>query len=333
MTRRERLIRSVQHKETDFCPHNIDLTWQAKDNLTKYTNDPDYIENHANNHIASTSIDVQEEIRLGYFKDLFGVVWDKTGADKDIGVITGLVLKEPKISDIKLPFVSEEHIRGRLDKLMAEKNDKAKFFNVNFSLFERAWTVRGMENLLCDMLGEEDFTDALFDSICDFNCRLINIALEYDIDGIYFGDDWGQQKGLITGPKLWKRFIKPRLARQYGLVKAKNKIVIQHSCGDIYELFGDLIDIGLDVYNTFQPEIYDFNKFKSEYGKDLTIFGALSTQRDLPYMSPEEVKTLVKDTIKVLGAGGGYIAAPTHAVAFDVPPENIVALIDAFNNQ
>ena len=75
--------------------------------------------------------------------------------------------------------------------------------------------------LLMDMILEPDFVDALLDKICDYNMQIIDIALEYPFDGFHFGDDWGQQKGLIMGPTYWRRFIKPRMARMYKKIKDK----------------------------------------------------------------------------------------------------------------
>lgn len=119
----------------------------------------------------------------------------------------------------------------------------------------------------------------------------------------------------------------------YARVKSKGKIISQHSCGDISEIFPDLIEIGLDIYQTFQPEIYDLKKTKKEYGSYLTFWGGISTLRLLPFATPEEVKRKVTETIGIMGVNGGYIAAPTHAVPGDVPPENIAAMIEVFQNQ
>jgi uroporphyrinogen decarboxylase len=118
----------------------------------------------------------------------------------------------------------------------------------------------------------------------------------------------------------------------YERVKSRNKVVSQHSCGDINQIFPDLIDIGLDIYQTFQPEIYDFEKVKKEYGGHLTFWGGISTQRLLPFASPDEVRKTVKETIRIMGKDGGYIAAPTHSIPGDVPPENVVAMIEVFKN-
>jgi uroporphyrinogen decarboxylase len=123
------------------------------------------------------------------------------------------------------------------------------------------------------------------------------------------------------------------MARLYGRVKSRGKYVMQHSCGDNRELFGDLIDIGLDCYQTFQPEIYDIAETKKQYGDKLTFWGGVSTQRALPWLSPQGVKDEIARIVKALRSNGGLIIAPTHAVPYDVPPENLLAMIEVFQNQ
>jgi uroporphyrinogen decarboxylase len=191
----------------------------------------------------------------------------------------------------------------------------------------------GMENVLVSMVANPEELEILYDRICDYYLNLLDIALEYDIDGVYFGDDWGQQSGLIMGPHYWRRFIKPRMARLYGRVKSKGKYVFQHSCGDCHEIFPDLIEIGLDCYQTFQPEIYDIEMMKKLYGSRLTFWGGISVQRCLPFMSPEEVKSETIRIINMLRDGGGLIVAPTHAITDDVPPQNMLAMFDVFLHQ
>jgi uroporphyrinogen decarboxylase len=101
----------------------------------------------------------------------------------------------------------------------------------------------------------------------------------------------------------------------------------------VQELFPDLIDMGLDIFNTFQPEVMDVDWVKREYGRHLTFYGGISTQQVLPRVGPDEVRAEVRRMIDRIGAGGGYIVAPTHAIPRDVPPENIVAFIEAVQNQ
>jgi len=339
MTRRERVIQALKHKSPDIVPYQIDFTQQEYDKVAAYLGDWDF-GSKIGNHIESVSYsgflegrDHNVPGKPGYVKDDFGVVWNRTGVDKDIGVLDGLVLEEPDLKGFRLPDIDLDVIRQQCKEMVENGKDTFKMLGIGFSMFERAWTLRGMENFLSDMLLEPNFANELLDAICEFNLRIIDVGLEFDVDAIHFGDDWGQQRGLIMGPKLWREFIKPRMARMFEKARNAGKFVSLHSCGDIHEIFPDLIDIGLNMYQTFQPEIYDIKKMKKEYGSHLTFWGGISTQRLLPYADPEEVKRTAVETMKIIGENGGYVSGPTHAVPGDVPPENILALIEVYQNQ
>jgi uroporphyrinogen decarboxylase len=149
---------------------------------------------------------------------------------------------------------------------------------------------------------------------------------------VKLGDDWGQQRGLIMGPDYWHEFIKPYLARIFRQVKDAGKFMFLHSCGDVDELFDPLIEIGLDNFNPFQPEVMDIFDLLKSYRGRLTFHGGLSTQQLLPYGSPREIRTESERLLKT-GMDGGYIFAPSHAVEGDVPLENMLAFIEAAQNQ
>lgn len=326
MTNKERVIAAINYAHPDYTPHNVTFTSQMYDRIVEYTGNPDYI-NTIDNHIDQVElIKPQIKVKSGFFMDEYGVVWNKTGADKDIGVIDHIMIDEPeRLRDITIPPVDEAFIRSCMEQLVSGSPDNFRVARIGFSLFERAWTLRGMENLLCDMIAEPEFTDELLDLITQRNLQILDIALQYDIDAMYFGDDWGQQKGLIMGPRAWRRFIKPRLDKLYGRVHASHKYVIQHSCGDIRDIMPDMIELGLNVYQTFQPEIYGYDYAKQIYNK-ITIWGGISTQRDLPVKTPEQIKQVTRELMAAF-PDGGLIAAPTHDVPSDVPPENIIAML------
>jgi uroporphyrinogen decarboxylase len=335
MTRRDRVLQAIQHQETDLVPYHVGLTQQARERLTRYTGDPEYID-RIGNHLSLVYYDgyLQERPdRSGYWQDHFGVLWNRNGADKDIGAIEGAVLQTPSLHGYHFPVLDQARLRAEYATAAAHAQDRCLLGAIGFSLFERAWTLRGMENLLVEMVTEPAFVHELLDAICEHDLRIVDIALEYPIDGFHFGDDWGQQRGLIMGPRHWRTFIKPRLARLYERVKRAGKFVSQHSCGDIQQLFPDLIELGLDVYQTFQPEIYDIGRVKREYGASLTFWGGISTQRVLPWCSPAEVRSITRETMRTMAVGGGYIAAPTHDIPGDVPAENIVALVEELQHQ
>ena len=334
MTARERVLAALNHQNTDFVPYHLDFTKAEYEKVKSYFHDPDFYEKTGCHLLYDQYSGFPTELsdRPGHFRDDFGVVWNRI-IDKDIGVV-----EQPFVCSLnhyQFPEVhlDEAKLRKQYDFLIQNRGDRFTFAGIGFSMFERAWSLCGMENLLMGMLINPEEVEQLLDDICTYNMRIIDIAMEYDFDGFYFGDDWGQQKGLIMGANHWRHFIKPHMAKMYMRVKKHGKYVLQHSCGDIHEIFPDLIEIGLDCYQTFQPEIYNVEAIKREFGEKLTFWGGISTQRLLPFATSEEVKAETHRMIQIMGKDGGYIAAPTHAVPGDVPPENIAAMLEVFQNQ
>jgi len=331
MTPRERVMAAVKHQDTDIVPYHIDFTWEAHRKAAAYYRDEQFMR-HIGNHLAIATYGFEQPLESSRFRDFFGVVWNRS-VDKDIGVVEGLCLPEPTLANYTFPTVDAESYRQACGRLVAEHPDAFRMGGVSFSLFERAWTLRGMENLLMDMVEHPAFVDELMERICEFNLDAIRVAAEFPIDAVHFGDDWGQQQGTIMGPAMWRRFIKPHLSRMYREVKSHGLRVCQHSCGDVRELMGDLIDIGLDIFNTFQPEIMEPAWAKREFGRHLTFWGGISTQRVLPFKTPAEVRENVLYMLRTVGEGGGYICGGTHALPSDVPTENIVAMIETLRGQ
>jgi uroporphyrinogen decarboxylase len=189
-----------------------------------------------------------------------------------------------------------------------------------------------MENLMMDFYDNPEFVEALLDAIADWNIVQIRKALTHDIDAIYFGDDWGQQHGLLMGPAIWRKFLQPRIRRMYQAVRETGRFVMIHSCGDVDELFDDLVEMGLNCFNPFQPEVMNVDELLPKYRGRLAFHGGLSVQRTLPYGTVEDVRQATAHLLE-LGKEGGYILAPSHDVPRDVPLENMLAFIDVAQAQ
>ena len=130
------------------------------------------------------------------------------------------------------------------------------------------------------------------------------------------------------GLPYWRKYIKPRLAQMYGKVRDAGKIVTIHSCGDHSEIFGDMIDMGLQVFNPAQPEANDLPVLKKQYGKDLTFEGGIGTQVTLSLGTPDQVREEVRRCRLVLGSDGGLIMTTTKPLRPEVPVENAVAAVE-----
>ena len=329
MTRRERVIAALRFEKPDFIPYQINFTGRMRDRMKEYAGEEFF--SKIDNHLYQIDLSKpQRDLGNERSVDEYGVIWNKSGVDKDIGVVERYLIEDPE-DPVTLPPIDEGYIHGRMLQLGKEAGDRFRIAGIGFSLFERAWTLRGMENLLCDMIAEPEFVHELLGKITERNLALIDIALQHDFDGFYFGDDWGQQKGLIMGPQCWREFIRPCLERMYGKVRRAGKFVLQHSCGDIREIMDDLYDIGLNAYNTFQPEIYGYSYAQKIFGK-IAIWGGLSTQRDLPFDTPEEIRRVTGELLAAF-PHGGLIAAPTHDIPGDAIPENVIAMWEVFEAQ
>jgi uroporphyrinogen decarboxylase len=331
MTPRELVLETLAHRRPPVLPFQLDLTADTRDRLARHFGDEAF-EDRIGSALAQERNELLTDLDPTHLRDMFGVVWTREQKG-DFGVVQDYILKEAAFGDYRFPEPDEASIRAKCRRLVARRGEQFTMYIIGFSLFERAWSLRGMEELLVDFLLNPDFAEELLDRIVDYNLKVVDIVSEYPVDCIFFGDDWGQQKGLIMGPVHWRRFIKPRIERMYAHVKAKGMLVAQHSCGDVSEIFEDLVTAGMSIYNTFQPEVYDIVDMKRRFGERVTFYGGVSTQRLLPSASPAEVRAETKRLMAVLGEKGGYIVAPTHAIPDDTPTANILAFLDAVRNQ
>ena len=333
MSKKDVVIDALEFRPPAYVPWAWDMTKECADRLKEFLGVDDLTD-----FIGPHFVDCQdhlsrfERIDENHFRDQYGVLWDRT-IDKDIGTPSDWPIKSPADLDhYQWPYPNRPDLYADIPGQLSVHRDLFSRYLIGFSLYERAWTMRGMTELLMDMVQRPNFVEELLDAIVEHNLARIRRALEFDFDCIHFGDDYGMQTGLTMGINHWRRFIKPRLARMFAPVRDAGKYISIHSCGAVTELFDDLIEIGLNMFNPFQPEVMDVFALKNQYPGRLAFHGGMGTQKLLPFGSPADVSNMTRRLIDA-GRPGGYIFSPSHAVPPDVPPENLLAMMEVLRDQ
>lgn len=202
-------------------------------------------------------------------------------------------------------------------------------------LLETFLFLQGFEEGYYRLAMEEKYSEYLLDQLMeiktDYWCSVLDAAGKHT-NIITESDDLGFQDRLAISPAMFNKYLKPRYEKMFRLLKSKYKVyILFHSCGSIFEFIPGLINAGIDILNPVQVSAkgMETEKLKKEFGKYITFNGAIDTQVVLPHGKPSEVKEEVKRRIDHLAKDGGYLLSPVHCIQPDVPPENIVALLEA----
>ena len=325
MTPRQIVLDAIAHKNTDVIPYIISIDPDVALRLDKHYGGRDQWPKYQS-FMAGAGVDWRgpADRDAARFRDIFGCEW----VQGNIFHITEPVLKEPSLEGYQFPELVKDDQVPALRSLCEKHQDRFTSFNFGLLFWERAWALRGMDNILMDMIDEPAFCEELFDRLMQLILDGLDRVLPLPFDGIRFGDDFGAQKGLIMGLPYWRKYCKPRLAEMYGKARDAGKIVSIHSCGDNSEILGELIDLGVQVFNPSQPEANDLPRLKREYGQHITFEGGIGTQQILPLGTPDQVREEVRRCRQTLGKGGGFIMTTTKPMRPEVPTENAVACLE-----
>ncbi|HUU09256.1 MAG TPA: uroporphyrinogen decarboxylase family protein [Phycisphaerae bacterium] len=129
--------------------------------------------------------------------------------------------------------------------------------------------------------------------------------------------------------------LKPRWARLYQAVHDAGKFTISHCCGSVVDIMPDIIEIGLDVLESVQPEARGMNPYelKRRWGDRITFWGGLGSQSTIPFAAPDAIRAEVRRLVREMGKGGGYMLAPAKGLQPETPTENAVAVLESFVHQ
>lgn len=213
----------------------------------------------------------------------------------------------------------------------AHLEDTVAIGDMQMTIWERAWYLRGMENLMVDMMTEDPIAEVLLDKVTDIAVTRAKSFVKSGVDVLFLGDDIGMQKSIMMSEDLYCTWLKPRLTRVIAAAKSLNPnlVVFYHSCGFITPLIPHLIEAGIDVLNPIQPECMNFAEIHKEFGDRISFHGTIGTQTTMPFATPEEIRQIVCENLEIAGDRGGLFVAPTHLLEPEVPVENVAAYLRA----
>ena len=284
--------------------------------------------------VEAVDTDKKEQISDVRVRDAYGGIWRM---DRLPWHLETPPLQAPSFEGYTFPSPEAFYRpdwKARAYLTIAENKDTFIIGSLGWGLFERSWNLRGFENILMDAVDHPDFFAEALDKLMHLYLDFVDYTCELPIDAIQFGDDWGDQRGVIIGPKRWRQFLKPRWAQIYARVHEHGKFVIHHSCGSVASILPDIIEIGVDVLESVQPEAAGMNPYelKKQFGDKITFWGCLGSQSLIPFGTPAELRAEIYRLRTELGKGGGYILAPAKPLRSETPTQNAVAILEAFVN-
>jgi uroporphyrinogen decarboxylase len=306
VTSRERIFKAIRHEEPDRVPLNI---WMYRD-------------------------DVRAEVVKQYGSlDAF---YDKLHIDMVTAFATHYLMKLGTDSEwthrytvdeaIELPFTdANEHcLYAPIKKDVERYGQERAIFCQTQGVFEGAFVLCGMENLLTEMVVSPEKVKALLKKIAEWSCLFVDNTLDLGIDVPHISDDWGQNNALLFSPKMWWEFVYPFDAMIVERAKKRCEFVSLHSDGYIFDVLDGVVKMGVDIVHPIQISAgMDPVKVKREFGDQLTLYGTLDITHTLPSGTLSEIEAEVSERMRTLKPGGGFIFCSTHTIQPDTPLEKV----------
>ena len=338
MTSREIITKRLNHEGTDITPFTIDFEWELDRRLADYYKDDNWKQKKLKEHTCCyLHVDNQlhEDIGGGYTKDIFGALWRM---DQKPWHLEKPPLPEPSLEGYEFPspdMFTKQIYENKAEaiKLYEANNEQYRIIGMGWGIFEHTWRLRGFENILADMIADEDFYIEATSKLTEIYIETVRACSDIPADAFLFGDDWGDQRGVIFGPERWRKLIKPCWAKIYEEVHKQGKKAIQHSCGSIAEIYDDLIEIGLDCHESVQPEAAGMAPeiIKEKWGSRISFWGCLGSQGILNHGTPSEIKAEINRLAELFKKDGGFVLAPAKPLVAEMDIHRAVAVIEALS--
>jgi len=368
MSHRQRVLAALNHREPDRVPLDLGSTRSTSLVIEAYTSLNSYLKVEEPPrifskwlHIAHPNQAMLERFAIdtrglsqgdpdhwqdivfpdGSYQDEWGVVRSKPEGCLYYDLTRSPFQGEPSLEDLrKFPW-PDPHDPGRCRGLadsarrLHQETDYAVVLNMPGGIVHQSQFMRGFEGWFTDLILNPTFFHALMDRLADLWIEMARDELEAVgnwVDICFYGDDVAFQNGPMMSQELYRKMIKPYHKRLFSFIKSRTSAkILYHTCGSVVHLIPDLIDMGVDALNPVQVSAQgmDTRRLKQEFGRHISFWGGIDTQKVLPFGTPEEVAAEVRRRIEDLAPGGGYVLCAVHNIQADVPPENICAMYDA----
>lgn len=353
MKHRDRVLTALNHQSPDRCPMQISFTPEFASRLAEQMElDSDGLHNpHGGGNTYELERALGQDMLLtsvgwanSYYQDgdqyvdEWGVGWRSVAYTTPYGVgrytepVQHPLAEEDAVDDYQPPDPHRPELYREAEWVLDVFQDEYWIVGVTVTtVFETAWALRGLEQMLLDLAMNPDLAERILDIPFRYHLTAAKELTRMGVDMIWIGDDVGTQESMLISPQMWRQFFKPRMATFIAELKDINPQVkvAYHSDGLIYPIIPDLIEIGLDVLNPVQPASMDPARLKRDYGDNLCFWGTIDEQHTLPFGTADDVRSEVETRIRTIGAGGGLIIGPTHHVQLDTPMENFWAMVEA----
>ena len=353
---KERMQIAMEHKEPDRVPYHVMFVPEVERLLLKkYERElKDIDAKFQSKFCGISSLDIffghdmlllPYGISTGYYRnvdsdtycDEWGIKWKKipyktiNGEGHYTEIIDFPLSDDNEIDSYKPPCPDHEDMNYAEEIIKNYGNDYYICGVIDCSIFEAFKYLRGLTQSLIDLIQNKDIAHKIMDMSVEYHLELGFNLIDRGVDMLWLADDLGGEFSLLMSPDTFREMIKPKMNYMINnLRKRKKDIKIAfHSDGYIEPIIEDLIEVGVDVLNPIQPESMNPADVKKRYGKRLSLWGTISTQRNLPFGSIEDIENEVKERIKTCGSEGGFIIAPTHNIQLDTPLENISTFYNA----
>jgi uroporphyrinogen decarboxylase len=345
MTSKERVLTALEHKQPDRCPCD-------------YLGTPE-VDEKLKGHFQTDSMAVALE-KLGVDIRVVDAPyigprlrkWDDGRFENYWGSIRKPVRNEAGSYDeaVGLPYAEFKSVQDverfrwpkvewfDYSKIAADcerYSDYAVVFGQpgNMDLINGTAFGRGVERVIYDIALEDPVglacMEKRFECCYERSERALRAA-KGQVDIFWIGDDYGSQNGLMLSPQKWRKLFFAKLKQMCDLGHEYGAKVMLHCCGSTRPIWPGLIEAGVDIYQTVQPEAKDMDpaELKEQFGDKICMHGTISIQNTLPFGTPQEVADEVQLRLETVGKDGGFITAPAHNMQPDTPVENILALYE-----